>query len=228
MRVASDPAHGSYNFGVAVPDRVESAAILLGLRPPKWFVAHVGAVAEVAAFLALEISRAGGRDDRRVVEAAALLHDVDKLFDTDSRFAALDHGDAGAAWLAERGYEELGPAVAAHPVRRLEREDARRWFERASLEERVVCYADKRAGQRLESVESRFAGWERRYPQHAPSLSRARPYVDRLEREVCTAANVTPREVRRLRWVRDALAAARRTPRATDAGSSDEAPRPNA
>jgi putative nucleotidyltransferase with HDIG domain len=208
---------------VAVPDRVESAAVLLGLGPPEWFVAHVGAVAEVAAFLALQIARARGRHDRRLVEAAALLHDVDKLFDKDGRFTSLGHGDAGAAWLADRGYEELGPAVAAHPVRRLERDDARRWLETASLEERIVCYADKRAGQRLESVESRFAGWQRRYPQHASSLSRARPYVDRLEREVCAAAHVTPREVRRLPWVRDALAAARENSGARGARSSDDA-----
>jgi HD domain-containing protein len=177
----------------------------------------------VAAFLALQIARAGARHDRRLVEAAALLHDVDKLLDNDSQFARLEHGDAGAAWLADRGYEELGPAVAAHPVRRLEREDARRWLDSASLEERVVCYADKRAGQRLVSVESRFAGWARRYPQYASSLSRAQPYVDWLEREVCAAARVTPREVRRLPWVRDALAAARSTPRATAARSSNAA-----
>jgi putative nucleotidyltransferase with HDIG domain len=195
---------------VAVPDRVESATILNELGPPDWFIAHVGAVAEVAAFLALRIAGTGRRHDRQLVEAAALLHDVDKLFDSDDRLAGLEHGDAGARWLAGRGYPELGPAVAAHPVRRLERADARRWLESASLEERVVCYADKRAGQRLESVDARFAGWERRYPQFAAALSRARVHVDRLERDVCAAARVTPHDVRRLPWVRGALDAAHR------------------
>ena len=28
-----------------------------------------------------------------------------------------------------------------------------------------MAYADKRAGQRLESMDARFASWRRRYPQ---------------------------------------------------------------
>jgi HD domain-containing protein len=199
----------SYNPGVAVPDRVESAAVLLTLRPPGWFLAHGGTVAEVAAFLALRIARTGRELNRRLVEAAALLHDVDKLFPRTDPLARLEHGEAGARWLAERGYAELGPAVAGHPVRRLESEAARRWVETASMEERVVSYADKRAGQRLISMDARFADWARRYPQYRAGLLRARRHADRLEREVCAAARVTPGEVRRLRWIPRALAAAR-------------------
>ena len=72
----------------------------------------------------------------------------------------------------------------------------RRWAAFASREERIVAYADKRAGQRLESMDARFASWRRRYPDAVeptprpdePSGSRA----DRLEADVCRAAGVAP------------------------------------
>jgi hypothetical protein len=38
------------------------------------------------------------------------------------------------------------------------------WAGTASLETRIVAYADKRAGQRLEPMDERFASWRRRYP----------------------------------------------------------------
>jgi hypothetical protein len=190
---------------VAIPDRVESAGILLGLDPPDWFFAHVTAVAEIASFLALRIRRANSAHDRRLGESAALLHDVDKLLPAE-QVAGLEHGRAGARWLTARGYAELGPAVAGHPVRRLESESAASWLDSAPLEERVVCYADKRADQRLVSMEQRFAGWERRHPEHRDALRRARHLAERLERDVCRAARVAPSEVRRTTWVRPALA----------------------
>ena len=69
------------------------------------------------------------------------------------------------AWLTRAGHPELARAVAGHPVTRLvDGEAYRRWAAFASREDRIVAYADKRAGQRLESMEARFASWRRRHP----------------------------------------------------------------
>jgi hypothetical protein len=86
----------------------------------------------------------------------------------------------------------------------------RRWASFASREERIVAYADKRAGQRLESMEARFASWARRYPDTwDPSTWHAvRARAARLEADVCRAADVAPDGVRRLAWTRQALRAA--------------------
>jgi hypothetical protein len=85
----------------------------------------------------------------------------------------------------------------------------------------VVAYADKRAGQRLESMDARFESWRRRYAAPADDGRTAarddaawrsvRARADRLEADVCRAAGVAPREVRRLAWTGDALRAVRRT-----------------
>ena len=87
-----------------------------------------------------------------LVEAAALLHDVDKALPADDPARALPHGDGSAAWLTRQGHPELARAVASHPVTRLARRRARTGAGRRSRrrEERIVAYADKRAGQRLE------------------------------------------------------------------------------
>jgi hypothetical protein len=146
------------------------------------------------------------------VEAAALLHDVDKVIPADDPARRLAHGDGSADWLTRQGHPELARLVANHPVTRLvDDERARRWAAFASREERIVAYADKRAGQRLESMADRFASWRRRYPTGLDDLTlrgmRAR--AEKLEADVCRAAGIAPSEVRRLAWTGAALRAAR-------------------
>jgi hypothetical protein len=199
---------------MTVPGRVEAAELLLSLDPPAWFLRHARAVAEVASWLAARTAATtrARQVDRSLVEAAALLHDADKVLPAGDPVAALPHGDGSAAWLARRGHPELGPAVAAHPVTRLvDAERYRAWAAAASLEERIVAYADKRAGQRLEPMAERFTSWQRRYPggwSTAEAVA-VRRRADYLESDVCRAAGVVPNEVRRLRWTAAALRAAR-------------------
>src|SRR5687768_9582288 len=188
---------------MTVPGRVAAAALLSSLDPPPWFVAHARAVAEVAAFLAARIVANGTAVDRSLVEAAALLHDVDKVLPASDPVRRLGHGHGSAAWLMTQGHPELARAVAAHPVTRLADGEAhRRWAAFASREERIVAYADKRAGQRLESMAARFASWRRRYPDgwDAAAWEAVWARAQRLEAEVCRAAGVEPAGVQRLSW----------------------------
>ncbi len=214
---------------MSVPNRVEAARLLLSLDPPSWHLRHSRAVAETAGWLAARIEASGIPIQRRIVESAALLHDVDKLLPPDDPAAALPHGDAGADWLTRQGHSELARAVANHPVTRLgDEERYRRWSAFASREERIVAYADKRCGQRLAPMAHRFAEWARRFPPideaAAAMLSanpgdgaawdrathvRVRQRAARLEADVCRAAGVRPEDVRRLAWTGPAFAAAR-------------------
>jgi len=190
---------------MTVPGRVEAARLLCSLDPPGWFLRHSLAVADIAAWLAARIA---GRTaiDRPAVEAAALLHDVDKLLPRDDPARRLPHGEGSGAWLDRLGHGELAPLVAAHPVTRLQGAACDRWLVDGPLEERVVAYADKRAGQRLESMDARFASWARRYPPatdgrwDATARAAIRDRAARLEAGVCAAAGVSPAEVGRLRW----------------------------
>jgi hypothetical protein len=177
-------------------------------------------VAEVAGWLAARIEARGIAVDRRLAESAALLHDADKALPADDPARELPHGDGSAAWLTRVGHPELARAVANHPVTRLLDGDRyRRWSAFATREERIVAYADKRAGQRLETMEARFASWRRRYSPldvdgrtvgwDDADLHAVRARADRLEHDVCRAAGIRPDEVRRLSWTGPALRLAR-------------------
>ena len=118
---------------MTVPGRVEAASLLLSLDPPAWFVRHARAVAEVAAWLAARMEARGVAVDRRLVEAAALLHDADKALPVADPAHGLPHGEGSAAWLTRVGHAELARAVAGHPVTRLLDSDGnRRWAAFAS------------------------------------------------------------------------------------------------
>ena len=188
--------------------------MLLSLDPPAWHLRHSHAVAEIAAWIALRVVRRGIPVDRGLVESAALLHDVDKVLPATDPSRALGHGDSSAAWLWERGLGELAEAVAAHPVTRLASDDVDRWLGSASVEARIVAYADKRAGQRLEPMADRFAGWAVEYPNSwpRPIADRTRRLAEQLEAEVCALAGIAPADVRRLRWVDLALTRAALAP----------------
>jgi hypothetical protein len=163
----------------------------------------------VAAFLAARIAASGESLDVQLVEAAALLHDVDKLLPDDHPLRVLRHGEAGAAWLSEHGHGELAKAVAGHPATLLgDDERYPRWASEATVEERIVAYADKRAMQDLVSLEQRFAAWLERHPERAASLRLARSRAESLETQVCAAAGIAATDVQRLAWVEEALRAA--------------------
>lgn len=148
---------------MTIPSRPEAARLLHSLAPPAWYLRHACAVADVASWLALRAAANGRAVDRSLVDAAALLHDVDKLPAAGAP-AGLRHGEGSAAWLEAGGWAELAAVVRDHPVTRLADPAYEAWSRTASLEARIVAYADKRAGQRLEPMDERFASWRRRYP----------------------------------------------------------------
>jgi predicted hydrolase (HD superfamily) len=205
---------------MTVPGRVEAASLLLSLEPTPWLLRHSRAVAEVAAWLAARIAERGVALDRRLVEAAALLHDVDKALPAEHPARALPHGEGSAAWLTAAGHVELARAVAGHPITRLaDGERFGRWAAFATREERIVAYADKRAGQRVESLDARFTSWRRRYPPtatpgrlgawDAATFDAVRARAGRLEADICRAAGVGPGDVHRLAWTGAAIRSAR-------------------
>ena len=133
----------------------------------------------------------------------------------------LVHGQGSAAWLARQGYPELGPAIVGHPVTRLaDGAWFAGWIASATPEALIVAYADKRAGQYLESMAERFASWERRYPPAErarrargswteETLAVVRQRAEEIERRACALSAVSPGDVQRLAWTSRAIAAAR-------------------
>ena len=194
-----------------------------GLTPNEKLLNHSTVVAEIAAFLASAMARRGVAVDPDLVAAAALLHDLDKMLPADDPLRALGHGAAGAEWLRQRGFDELAPAVANHPVMAIARPDSyEAWVAQIGLPGQIVAYADKRGRQQIVPLDDRFADWHRRYPD-SPPLDEAHSRARRLEREVCELAGIQPEDVAREPWVADALRDAAAAGAAGEADESDKA-----
>lgn len=190
---------------MSIPTRTEAAQILRELDPPDWHLRHSAAVAEVAAYLASAIDERGHAISVALVEAAALLHDIDKALPDNNPLKGLGHGYAGAEWLSEHGYGELAGAVASHPVTRLANDDHYViWSRMATIEERVVAYADKRAKQDLVPMDERFRSWVDRHGD-TDLMRLARERANALETDVCAAAGIDPGQVERTEWAAAAL-----------------------
>ena len=183
---------------MSVPSRAAAAALLVSLDPPAWHLRHARAVAEVAGWLAARCAAGGEPVDRALVEAAALLHDVDKVLPGDDPARALPHGEGSAAWLAARGHAELAGPIAAHPVTRLlGAEDrggrvarhgaprgARRRVRRQAR--RPAPRADGRRGSRTGAAATRRAG------RHGGTTPAPGERAECARAAVCARAGVAP------------------------------------
>ena len=98
---------------MAIPDRETARRVLDDAGLPDGIVTHSEGVARVAVAAAGLVVEAQIPLDAALVEAAALLHDIDKV---EIRRTGGEHGIVGARRLEAMGYPELAMPVASHPV----------------------------------------------------------------------------------------------------------------
>lgn len=138
---------------------------------------HCHAVARVAVSLADALIERGTAVRKGLLEAAAQLHDLLRFLDFQglsqfpkpsereertwadvrARFPSLRHEAACAAFLEQEGFTEAACIVRTHGL-------ALPPDTHATVEQELLYYADKRcAGDRVVSLDERFADFERRY-----------------------------------------------------------------
>lgn len=150
---------------------------------PAGIVVHSQGVARVAAEAGRMVVAAGLPLDVRLVEVAALLHDIDK---PETRDGSSIHGELAAKRLTEMGFPELAAPVASHPVTCLmdDRCFPRGW---PSV---IVSIADRHVAQEFMTIDQRIDDMALRHPQHATSLGAARRPAHVLEAELCEAVGI--------------------------------------
>jgi putative nucleotidyltransferase with HDIG domain len=178
---------------MVVPGRDQAMALLESMALPEGIVIHSKGVARVAAEAARLVRVAGVPVDVRLVEVAALLHDIDK---PETREGGGPHGAVAAERLIEMGWPELAAPVASHPVTCL-LDDAcfpRGW---PSV---IVSIADRHVAQEFLTTDQRIDDMQRRHPEYVDSLETARRPAHALEAELCETVGVdADRLVARLR-----------------------------
>ena len=169
---------------MAVPDRDTVQRLLDEADLPDGIRVHSAGVARVAVAAAGLVAEAGIPVDGWLVEAAALLHDIDK---PEIRRGGGEHGIVGARRLEAAGHEELAMPVASHPITAL-LDDDRFPIGWPSV---LVAVADRHVAQAFVTIDERLDDMKQRYPEYAESIEAARRPSHALEAEVADAAGLT-------------------------------------
>ena len=145
---------------------------------------HVALVARVAIYLAAKLQQL--TFNRKLLEAAALLHDIDKAVPprTGER-----HPDTAVRVLREEKMDEVADVVVTHPLHAIldEHISPKTW------EQKLLYLADKMVKYDIVGVDQRFALWRAEHlpPDAQRILDRSYPEVKKLEQEVFTLGSIT-------------------------------------
>jgi putative nucleotidyltransferase with HDIG domain len=135
-----------------IPSKEECLAILNKNKTPSNVIEHSKAVCEFASDLADKLAKKGFKINKKLVVAAALLHDIEREKD--------DHVTAGTKLLKSMGFPEVAGVVEKHTLHGIEKSGKTL----KAIEEKIVFYADKRtAGNKIVSLEERFEDLKKRY-----------------------------------------------------------------
>ena len=173
---------------MAVPNRDTARQLLADAELPDGIVVHSEGVARVAVAAAGLVAEASIPVDRALVEAAALLHDIDKA---EIRRTGGEHGLVGALRLEALGYPELAMPVASHPLHALLDED-RHPIGWPSV---LVAVADRHVGQAFMTVDERLDDMKARHPEHVDSIETARRPAHALEEQLAEATGLSVDEL---------------------------------
>jgi uncharacterized protein len=128
-----------------LPSTEQAIALLQKHGTPPKVIQHSKAVAAIALDLASQLQKNGCKINLQLVEAGALLHDLGR-----SKSHNVDHGLVGAQIAKTEGLpESLVNVIKCHVGGGITSEEAERFgwpkdsYMPQSLEEKVVCYADK-------------------------------------------------------------------------------------
>jgi hypothetical protein len=178
-----------------IPSADEAKALwdVYALPEPKRI--HCRLVAQLAVWFAHELVK---KDptlsiDIPLLEASALLHDIDKAV---AKLPHERHPDAAVRVLRERGLDKVADVVRTHPLHAI----LDQTISPKTWEQKLLFLSDKMVKYSIGSVDERFDLWR---AEHLPSdaviiLDQAYPKVKLLESRICSMIGVTPDTVSEL------------------------------
>ena len=169
---------------MAIPDRSTARRLLADEGLPDGIVVHSEGVARVAVAAAALLAEAQIPIDGALVEAAALLHDIDKV---EVRRTGAEHGIVGARRLEAAGFAEVAMPVASHPVSCL-LDDDRFPMGWPSV---IVAVADRHVAQEFLTVDERLDDMKLRHPEYTDEVEAARRPAHALEAELAEVVGLS-------------------------------------
>ena len=156
---------------MTIPTEEECLDILKENKVPDNIVAHLKAVCDFSMKVCDVLEKRSIKVGRKLVAAAALLHDVKKLDE--------NHEIKGADFIESLGYPEVAKIIRKHGLSNLNKEE----FKPKTPEEKIVFYSDKRVrGSKVVSVDERFEYIKQRYKRE--DVEKELNFTKRLEKEL--------------------------------------------
>ncbi|MCX6793641.1 MAG: HD domain-containing protein [Candidatus Gottesmanbacteria bacterium] len=174
-----------------IPTEARAKALWEKYRLPEQKRIHVLLVARVAMFFATKF-----QVDKKLLLAAALLHDIDKAVPP---FPGERHPDTAVRILREEGMGEVADLVRTHPLHSIL--DVK--IAPKTREEKLLYLADKMVKYDIVGVDKRFALWNE---EHLPLTEQAiidtcYPKVKELEQEVFGLAQISLDDILKMKEV---------------------------
>jgi putative nucleotidyltransferase with HDIG domain len=170
-----------------VPSRDKCLELLARHAMPLHILRHSLLVTEVALFIADGLNGNSCRLDLRIVEAAALLHDIGKKPGLET---GANHAELGARMLSESVDESVVRIVAEHIYLDISQTDG------PLCESLIVNYADKRVKHdKVVSIKERFEDLIERYaksPLQAGMLREKLDLYSALEGNIFSHLTIAP------------------------------------
>jgi putative nucleotidyltransferase with HDIG domain len=173
------------------PDREQCVEYYRELGTPDNIIAHAITVNKVAVFLAVKLKEKGIKINLKLVDAASLLHDLDKWLCLNDK--SIEHGFETEKILRKKGFPEVGYYARQHRSD-LITEGLKTW------EEKIIAYADRRViHDKIGTIKERFDYLNVRYPTKNPEKRKMhlRLTYD-LEREIFSKLDIEPEDIIKL------------------------------
>ncbi|TFG20241.1 MAG: HDIG domain-containing protein [Promethearchaeota archaeon] len=169
---------------IVLPDRDFALELLKKLKVPYSVRRHSLKVCEKALEIANKIRKAN--IDINLIEIGAILHDIGR-----SKTHGFQHALLGGKILRGRGFpNEIARICETHILGGLDKEDAKsvglpnRDYLPETLEEKIVCLADKSmAGRREVSIDKRFQIWFAKYGK-SKILLKSKKRIKEIQKEI--------------------------------------------
>lgn len=175
-----------------IPSRKQCLLLFDRFQLPTQKRIHVEEVSRLALFFTQKLKDKGIDIDEQLVEAAALLHDIDK---SAPKKEGERHPDAAVRILNELDFAEVAEVVKRHSLHTILDPELspRTW------EEKVVYLADKMTKYEVIGVDHRFKLWykEGLSQEVVTQLDSALPKVKALEQEVYQVAGITQEDIKK-------------------------------
>ena len=170
-----------------IPSRTECMELLEQFDMPQHIRRHSLLVAEVALLLAVRLNQNSSRFDLRLIEAAALLHDIGKV-------SSLETGENHAALGAQMIDGIVAPAIARIVAEHISLDSSQ--VAGPVTESLIVNYSDKRVRHdQVVLIEERYLDLIERYakaPSHVLFLRHKLDLCSALERTIFSHLTITP------------------------------------